>query len=47
MANPMIRIHDTTTGEVIDRPMTDAEYKEHLNPTPAPNPWAELASGDE
>ena len=25
MSNPIIRIHDTATGEVIDREMTDAE----------------------
>lgn len=24
-ANPMVRIHDLATGEVIDRPMTAAE----------------------
>jgi hypothetical protein len=28
MANPEIRIHDLETGEIIDRPMTDAEYAE-------------------
>ena len=26
MPNPMIRIHNTETDEVIDREMTDAEY---------------------
>ena len=26
---PMIRIHDTAKNEVIDREMTDDEYKEH------------------
>ena len=26
MANPTIRIHNSTTNEVIDRDMTDAEY---------------------
>jgi hypothetical protein len=26
MANPIIRIHDLTTDEVIDREMTDAEF---------------------
>jgi len=30
MANPMIRIHDTATDEVIDREMTDAEYAEFI-----------------
>lgn len=30
MSKPIIRIHDTETNEVIDREMTDAEYKEHL-----------------
>ncbi len=38
MPNPTIRIHDLTTGEIIDREMTDAEYAEHLNPTPTPLP---------
>jgi hypothetical protein len=32
MANPTIRIHDVSTGEIIDRPMTDAEYEDFLNP---------------
>ena len=35
MANPMIRIHDLATGEIVDREMTDAEYDVYLNP-PAP-----------
>ncbi len=26
MTNPMIRIHDITTNEVIDREMTDEEF---------------------
>jgi hypothetical protein len=30
MATAMIRIHNTETGEVIDREMTAAEYKLHL-----------------
>jgi hypothetical protein len=30
MTNPMIRIHNLETNEVIDREMTDAEYAEHL-----------------
>ena len=38
MANPMIRIHDLATNEIIDREMTDAENAEHLNPTPTPLP---------
>ena len=29
MPNPMIRIHNTKTDEVIDREMTDAEYEAH------------------
>ena len=29
MAKPTIRIHDTVTGEVIDREMTAAEIKSH------------------
>ena len=28
-ANPMIRIHDLATGEVIDRPMTAAEKADY------------------
>jgi hypothetical protein len=32
MANPTIRIHDVSTGEIIDRVMTDAEYEDFLNP---------------
>jgi hypothetical protein len=30
MTNPMIRIHNLETDEVIDREMTKAEYAEHL-----------------
>lgn len=30
MPNPMIRIHDIETGEVIDREMTDEEVESHL-----------------
>ena len=26
MTNPMMRIHNTETGEIIDREMTDDEY---------------------
>jgi len=29
MKNPMIRIHDVETNEVIDREMTDAEFAEY------------------
>ena len=29
MSNPMIRIHNTETDEVIDREMTDEEYTEY------------------
>lgn len=29
MANPMIRIHNTETDEIIDREMTDAEFAEY------------------
>ena len=28
MSNPMIRIHDVATGEIIDREMTPAELKD-------------------
>jgi hypothetical protein len=38
MSNPMIRIHNVETGEIIDREMTDSEYAEYLNPTPTPLP---------
>jgi hypothetical protein len=30
MPNPMIRIHNATTDEVIDREMTDAEHEAYL-----------------
>ena len=29
MPNPMIRIHNTETDEVIDREMTDKEFEEY------------------
>ena len=29
MTKPMIRIHDISTDEIIDREMTAAEYKQH------------------
>ena len=29
MTKPMIRIHDLSTNEVIDREMTDEEFAEH------------------
>ncbi len=29
MPNPMIRIHDIATGEIVDREMTTAEAAEH------------------
>jgi hypothetical protein len=29
MSKPMIRIHNTETNEVIDREMTDAEFKQY------------------
>ena len=29
MPNPIIRIYDAITDEVIDREMTDAEFAEH------------------
>jgi hypothetical protein len=29
MTNPMIRIHNTETNEVVDREMTDAEFAEY------------------
>jgi len=38
MTNPMIRIHNVTTGEIIDRKMTDAEFEELQNPKPVKRP---------
>jgi hypothetical protein len=29
MSNPIIRIHDLATGDVIDREMTNAEFEEY------------------
>jgi hypothetical protein len=29
MTNPMIRIHNVETGEIIDREMTDAEFAQY------------------
>jgi hypothetical protein len=29
MANPMIRIHNTETNQVVDREMTDAEFAKY------------------
>lgn len=29
MPNPLIRIHNSETNEVIDRPMTDAEFSQY------------------
>jgi hypothetical protein len=29
MTNPMIRIHDTETNEIVDREMTNAEFAEY------------------
>jgi hypothetical protein len=40
MTNPMIRIHNLESDEVIDREMTDAEYAEHLAAL-APKPLTE------
>jgi hypothetical protein len=31
MPKPTVRIHNTETNEVIDREMTDSEYKIYLN----------------
>jgi len=28
-ANPIVRFHDLATGEIIDRPMTDAEKADY------------------
>lgn len=33
MKKPMIRIHDSSTGEIIDREMTDEEFTIHQNLT--------------
>lgn len=40
MTNPIIRIHNVETGEIVDREMTDAELQEMENPTIQPLPWA-------
>jgi len=29
MSNPLIRIHNMATGEIVDREMTDAEHAEY------------------
>ena len=29
MSNPLIRIHDMATGEILDREMTTAEFTKH------------------
>lgn len=42
--NPIIRIHNVETGEVIDREMTDAEVAAETNPVATPSP-SELANG--
>jgi len=39
MANPLARFHDVITGEVIDRPLTDVEYEELINPKSTILPW--------
>jgi len=31
MPNPLIRIHNSETNEVVDREMTDQEYIKHQN----------------
>jgi len=41
MTNPMMRIHDLATGEIIDREMTNAEYDAYLNP-----PVGEMPTGE-
>ena len=30
MTNPIIKIHNAETGEVVERPMTKEEYEAHL-----------------
>jgi hypothetical protein len=35
MTNPMIRIHNVETDEIIDREMTDEEYAVHLEQSAA------------
>ena len=40
MTNPMIRIHNLETDEVIDREMTDLEYADHMAAL-APKPLTE------
>jgi hypothetical protein len=38
MTNPIIRIHNVETGEVIDREMTNEEVEAELNPVILPKP---------
>ena len=44
MTNPMMRIHNVETGEVVDREMTDAEYLAYITP---PQPPMESKAVDE
>jgi hypothetical protein len=37
MTNPIIRIHNTETGEIIDRPMNDQEYELFLESQKEPD----------
>lgn len=42
MTNPIIRIHDLSNNEIIDREMTDEEYQDFMNPK-----TSEIIAGDE
>ena len=47
MTNPMIRIHNVETDEIIDREMTDAEfsdYQQSLLPKPLTKEETEVAA---
>jgi len=41
MSNPLIRIHDMATGEVIDREMTDTEHAQYKATQAADNAAAQ------
>jgi heme-degrading monooxygenase HmoA len=43
MANPIIRIHDVSTNQVIDREMTDAEFAQWESEQ-AVQAWARVAA---
>lgn len=46
MTNPTARFHNVETGEIIDRPLTDAEYEDLINPKPVKMPWEQTPSNE-